>query len=100
MAKVADASGRAEAMSASLAAILLGFIINSTSHRLSQLAVGQIFYSIGQNGVLFIQQVLAADTTTLENRTIFSSMLYSPAIFTAWAGAPIVSALVPRNWRW
>ncbi|KAJ3477781.1 hypothetical protein NLG97_g8748 [Lecanicillium saksenae] len=100
MAKIADASGRAEAFSVSLVSIVLGFAINATSHNLGTMAAGQIFYSIGQVGIMFLQQILAADTTTLENRSIFGSLLYSPPILTAWIGGPMVEALVPTDWRW
>ncbi|KAJ6785211.1 hypothetical protein PWT90_02945 [Aphanocladium album] len=100
MAKIADASGRAEAFSVSLVSIVLGFVINATSQSLGTMAAGQIVYSIGQVGIMFLQQILAADTTTLANRSIFGSLLYSPPILTAWIGGPIVEALVPTHWRW
>lgn len=100
MAKVADAFGRSEAFSASLLAIVLGFVINATSRNLGTMAAGQIFYSMGQVGIMFLQQILAADTTTLINRSIFGSLLYSPPIFTAWIGGPVVESLVPAHWRW
>jgi hypothetical protein len=64
------------------------------------LAAGQIFYTIGQIGIQFLQQILTADTTTLENRSFFASLLLAPALFTSWIGAPIVAALVPDQWRW
>lgn len=100
MAKVADAWGRMEALNLSVGSIVIGFIINASSRNLGQLAAGQIFYTIGQVGIQFLQQILTADTTTLENRSVFGSLLLAPAIFTAWIGAPIVAELVPQHWRW
>ncbi|OAA57579.1 siderophore iron transporter [Niveomyces insectorum RCEF 264] len=100
MAKLADVWGRCEAISLAVVFIVVGFIINASSHSLGQLASGQIFYAIGYIGIEFLQQVLTADTTTLENRSFFGSLILSPAIFTAWISAPIVSALVPEDWRW
>ncbi|XWW94943.1 hypothetical protein V2A60_002893 [Cordyceps javanica] len=100
MAKIADASGRAEALSISLVSIVLGFVVNAASRNLGTMAAGQVFYSVGQVGVMFVQQILAADTTTLENRSLFGSLLYAPPIFTAWIGGPMVEALVPTHWRW
>lgn len=100
LAKTADVYGRFEAFSISITAITVGFIINAASKSMAHLAVGQVFYTIGQIGIQFLQQILTADTTTLENRSFFASLLLAPAIFTAWIGAPIVSALVPAHWRW
>ncbi|KAJ4165472.1 hypothetical protein LMH87_007104 [Akanthomyces muscarius] len=100
MAKIADASGRAEALSVSLVSIVLGFVVNAASRNLGALAAGQVFYSVGQVGVVFLQQILAADTTTLANRAVFGSLLYAPPIVTAWIGGPMVEALVPTHWRW
>ncbi|OAA69162.1 siderochrome-iron transporter MirC [Cordyceps fumosorosea ARSEF 2679] len=100
MAKIADVSGRSEALTVSLVAIALGFVINATSHSLGTMAAGQAFYAIGQVGIVFLQQIVAADTTTLANRALFSALLYSPPIVTAWVAGPMVEALVPANWRW
>lgn len=100
MAKIADASGRAEALSVSLVSIALGFVINASSRNLGTMAAGQVLYVIGQVGILFLQQILAADTTTLANRSLFGALLYSPPILTAWVGGPMVEALVPTHWRW
>ena len=100
MAKTADVYGRFEAISISIIAITVGLIVNASSKSMADLAVGQVFYSIGQIGLQFLQQIFTADTTTLENRSFFSSLLLAPAIFTAWIGAPMVSSLVPAHWRW
>lgn len=100
MAKLADTAGRAEAIVVAITSLTIGFIINATSQNLGTFAAGTIFYAIGQTGTLFLQQVLAADTTTLLNRSFAGGLLYSPYIITAWIGAPIVNALVPSEWRW
>ncbi|KAK3185939.1 hypothetical protein K4F52_005394 [Lecanicillium sp. MT-2017a] len=95
LAKVADAAGRAEAISLGVLSITIGFVINATSQNLGGLSAGQVFYSFGQTGITFLQQILAADTTTLANRSLLGGLLYSPFVFTSWAGAAIVEALVP-----
>lgn len=100
MSKVADAQGRTEAFGACLALMVLGFVINATSHSVEQMSAGQIFYGFGLTGLQFIQQILSADTTSLEDRSIYCSALYSPGIFTSWVGAPLVNTLVPNHWRW
>ena len=98
--KIADVYGRFEAISVSIVAITIGFIVNASSKSMADLAVGQVFYTIGHVGLRFLQQIFTADNTTLENRSFFSSLLLAPALFTAWTGAPLVSSLVPVHWRW
>lgn len=100
LAKISDVYGRFEALCLAIFAITIGFIVNASSNSMADLAAGQIFYSFGQIGIQFLQQILTADTTTLENRSFFGSVLLAPALFTSWCGAPIVSALVPDKWRW
>ncbi|PKK43474.1 hypothetical protein CI102_12522 [Trichoderma harzianum] len=100
LARAANIWGLLEAFSLSIAAILIGFAINAASQNLGGLAAGQIFYTIGQVGIQFLQQILVAEITTLENRSILGSLILSPTIFTSWIGAPIVSAMVPAKWRW
>nr|WNZ75290.1 hypothetical protein [Trichoderma harzianum] len=99
LARAANVWGLLEAFSLSIAAILIGFAINAASQNLGGLAAGQIFYTIGQVGIQFLQQILVAEITTLENRSILGSLILSPTIFTSWIGAPIVSAMVPAKWR-
>ncbi|KAL7904426.1 MFS general substrate transporter [Trichoderma velutinum] len=100
LARAANIWGLLEAFSLSIAAILVGFAINAASQNIGGLAAGQIFYTIGQVGIQFLQQILVAEITTLENRSILGSLILSPTIFTSWIGAPIVSAIVPAKWRW
>ncbi|EHK41008.1 siderophore iron transporter [Trichoderma atroviride IMI 206040] len=100
LAKTANIWGLLEAFSISIVAILIGFAINAASQNLGSLTAGQIFYTIGQVGIQFLQQILIADITTLENRSILGSLVLCPTIFTSWIGAPIVSAMVPEEWRW
>ncbi|KAF3074718.1 Siderophore iron transporter 1 [Trichoderma lentiforme] len=100
LARAANVWGLLEAFSLSIVAILIGFAINAASQNLGGLAAGQIFYTIGQVGIQFLQQILVAEITTLENRSILGSLILSPTIFTSWIGAPIVSAMVPAKWRW
>ncbi|KAL7940647.1 MFS general substrate transporter [Trichoderma barbatum] len=100
LARAANIWGLLEAYSLSIAAILIGFAIDAASQNIGGLAAGQIFYTIGQVGIQFLQQILIADITTLKNRAIFGSLILSPTIFTSWIGAPIVSTMCLAKWRW
>ncbi|EHK21609.1 uncharacterized protein TRIVIDRAFT_52812 [Trichoderma virens Gv29-8] len=100
LARAANIWGQLEAFSLSIAAILLGFAIDAASQNIGGLAAGQILYTIGQVGIQFLQQLLVADITTLENRSILGSLILSPTIFTSWIAAPIVSTMAPTRWRW
>ncbi|KAL7927539.1 siderophore iron transporter [Trichoderma austrokoningii] len=97
LARTANIWGLLEAFSISIAAILIGFAINAASQNLGSLTAGQMFYTIGQVGIQFLQQILIADITTLENRSILGSLVLCPTIFTSWIGAPIVSTMVPTK---
>ncbi|ATY61331.1 siderochrome-iron transporter [Cordyceps militaris] len=99
-AKIADAAGRAEALSVSLAAVVLGLVVHAAARNLGAMTAGQVLYAAGQAGVVFVQQVLAADTTTLANRSLLGALLGAPPVFTAWVGGSVVEALVPAHWRW
>lgn len=99
-AKIADAAGRAEALSVSLAVVVLGLVVHAAARNLGAMTAGQVFYATGQAGVVFVQQVLAADTTTLANRSLLGALLGAPPVFTAWVGGTVVEALVPAHWRW
>ncbi|KAM3556400.1 hypothetical protein MY1884_005085 [Beauveria asiatica] len=80
VAKIADASGRAEALGVSLVSIVLGFAINAASRNLATMAAGHVFYSVGQ--------------IRLWRAAALAAHLYG------LIRGPMVQALVPAHWRW
>lgn len=64
-------------------------------------AAARIFGAAGTTGVTILIQIFVADTTSLLNRALFSSLPDTPYLFTTWAGPALASAIGPKeNWRW
>lgn len=64
-------------------------------------AASNIFYAAGSTGVGIVIQIFVADTTSLLNRALFSSLPDFPYVATTWIGPELVQAIGPQeNWRW
>lgn len=64
-------------------------------------ASAQIFYSAGSTGLQILQQIFIADSSSLLNRALFSSLPDLPFLATVWIG-PMIAAVILRetSWRW
>ncbi|KAF8472118.1 major facilitator superfamily domain-containing protein [Kalaharituber pfeilii] len=101
VAKIADVFGRVEALSISLFLLILGFIMKAASNNVDTYAASSIFSSAGSTGIIIFTQIFIADSTSLLNRALFSSLPDLPYLFTTWAGPPFAEAVGPEsNWRW
>ncbi len=101
MAKIANAFGRLEAFSISVFLYVIGYIQMAGSNNVKTFAAAQIFYSAGNTGLQILQQIFIADTSTLLNRALWSSLPDIPFLITVWIGAPIANSLLTRtSWRW
>lgn len=58
--KVSDVVGRAQALTFAMFFYLVGYVIQGTSKKFLQFALGQIAYGIGSTGMLTLTQVLIA----------------------------------------
>ncbi|KAJ3398098.1 hypothetical protein HDV05_002733 [Chytridiales sp. JEL 0842] len=58
--RFSDVVGRGEAIAVALGLYIVGYIIQATSPTLSQLAGGQVIYSLGFSGASTLSQVLVA----------------------------------------
>src|SRR5947209_6518927 len=101
MAKIADTFGRPEAFAISIVIYIAGYIQLTASNNVRTYAAAQIFYSAGSTGLQLLQQVFVADTTTLLNRALLSSLPDMPFLATVWIGPEISGSLLKRTtWRW
>ncbi|RPA73591.1 MFS general substrate transporter [Ascobolus immersus RN42] len=101
IAKIADVFGRLEALMLSLVFSVLGFVMRAAAQNLNTFAGAQVFAAAGSTGLQIFTQIFVADTTTLLNRALFSSLPDIPFLFTAWAGPALAEAIGPEdNWRW
>lgn len=101
IAKVCDVFGRFEALSVSMFLLVLGFVMKAASQNVETFAASNIFSAAGSTGVIVFTQIFIADTTSLLNRALFSSLPDLPYLFTSWTGGPMAQAVGPQfNWRW
>ncbi|KAJ6788010.1 hypothetical protein PWT90_01122 [Aphanocladium album] len=101
MAKALDLWGRAEGFLTMLCLAIMGIIVLASSKNLPTYCAGQVFYSVGFNGLVYSWDVLAADVTNLRNRGLAFAFTSSPAVISAFAGPNIASQFIKNvNWRW
>ncbi|KKZ62009.1 hypothetical protein EMCG_03470 [[Emmonsia] crescens] len=101
MAKVADVFGRFEAFCIAISIYVLGYAQMAASTDVQTYASAQIFYSAGSTGLQILQQIFIADSSSLLNRALFSSLPDLPFLATVWIG-PMIAAIILRetSWRW
>lgn len=101
MAKIADVLGRFEGLLLSIIILTVGFIMLAASPNIGTYFAAQIFYVFGQVGIQFMQQVFAADTSDLKNRTFFVILPNLCYLFVPWCAAPITNAVLKHTtWQW
>ncbi|KAF9434002.1 hypothetical protein BGZ76_008708 [Entomortierella beljakovae] len=103
--KVSDVVGRAQALTFAMFFYLVGYVIQGTSNKFLQYALGQISYGIGSTGMLTLTQVLIADTTLLVNRGIVFALWDLPSAINIWTTNPLTDVFTDNvanpdaNWR-
>jgi MFS family permease len=100
-AKLADVLGRFESFLLSVVFFTIGFIMLAVSPNIGTYFAAHIFYVSGSQGITFLQQVFAADTSSLRNRLFFVVLPNVCYIFVPWCAAPITNAIIKHStWRW
>ncbi|KAF7554330.1 hypothetical protein G7Z17_g2945 [Cylindrodendrum hubeiense] len=102
MAKFANVFGRAEGLTASIFCLVLSQIMYAGCQNIGTYIAGGIFESIGDTGYSIMQQVFIADTTSLINRGLWSSLPESVAsIPTLYLGSIVGDSVLKHStWRW
>lgn len=101
IAKLADVLGRFESFLLSVVFFTIGFIMLAVSPNIGTYFAAHIFYVSGSQGITFLQQVFAADTSSLRNRVFFVVLPNVCYIFVPWCAAPITNAIIKHStWRW
>lgn len=73
----------------------------ATATSIQTYAAAQIFYSAGSTGLQILQQVFIADTSSLLNRALWSSLPEIPFLVTVWIGSIIGNDILNHStWRW
>lgn len=101
LAKCSDVFGRTESFAFAILVLTVGFIMLAASPNFQTFAGAQIFYTAGQVGVQFMQQIFVADTTDLMWRSLFIILPQTPFLFTTWCAAPITTRILANStFRW
>ncbi|KAH7136728.1 major facilitator superfamily domain-containing protein [Dactylonectria estremocensis] len=102
MAKFSNVFGRAEGLTASIFCLVISQIMYAACQNIGTYIAGGIFESIGDTGYVIMQQVFIADTTSLLNRGLWSSLPESvAAIPTLYLGTIVSDSVLKHStWRW
>ncbi|WRT69177.1 uncharacterized protein IL334_006161 [Kwoniella shivajii] len=102
-AKIADLVSRPAALTMSVLFYCLGYITVAASKNVTDVAAGEVLYTIGTTGITAIMSILLADITSLQWRGLASGLYSAPYIYTAFIAGYITSginAYSDNGWRW
>lgn len=101
LAKILDVFGRPQGYLLSIILTTLGLIMMAACNTVELYAAAQVFYTVGQNALLYSISIFIADTTSLRNRGFMIAFASSPNLITTWLSGPISEAyLGGPGWRW
>ncbi|KAH7169319.1 major facilitator superfamily domain-containing protein [Fusarium sp. MPI-SDFR-AT-0072] len=102
MAKFSNVFGRAEGLTFSILFLVLSQVMYAACQNIETYIAGGIFESIGDTGYVIMQQVFIADTTSLINRGLWTSLPESFAsIPTLYLGSIVADSVLKHStWRW
>ncbi|KAI1394401.1 putative siderochrome-iron transporter [Hypoxylon trugodes] len=101
IAKIIDIWGRPEGFALMTCFATLGTILMAVSRNVETYAAALVFYTVGENGMNFVLDVLVADTSKLRNRALLLALMSAPFLATAFAGpAAAENFLTGVGWRW
>ncbi|MCJ1294906.1 hypothetical protein MMC34_006465 [Xylographa carneopallida] len=101
LAKVLDIFGRPQGYLLSVILAILGLIMMAACNNVELYAAAQVFYTVGQNALLYSITIFVADTSSLRNRGLMLAFASSPNLITTWLSGPISQAYLGGwGWRW
>ncbi|RKK60164.1 Siderophore iron transporter mirB [Fusarium oxysporum f. sp. cepae] len=101
LAKIIDIWGRVWGFGAMVLLIVVGMIMKATCNSVEMYAAAHTFYWVGHLGLIYVIDVVVADTTTLRNRLIIMGINYTPTISSTFAGPKIAELFLKNvNFRW
>ncbi|KAJ9145005.1 Siderophore iron transporter mirB [Pleurostoma richardsiae] len=92
VAKILDIFGRAQGYIMSLLISTVGLVMMAATTNVEMYAAAMVFWTVGNNALLYSVNILVADTTALRNRGLMTALTSSPNIITIWLGGPISEA--------
>ncbi|KAF4471932.1 Siderophore iron transporter mirB [Fusarium albosuccineum] len=101
IAKILDVFGRPQGYILSLFLATIGLVMMAACNNVETYAAAQVFYTVGNNAMLYCITIFIADTSSLRNRGLMIAYSGSPNIITTWLAGPMSEAyLKGPGWRW
>lgn len=101
LAKILDIFGRPQGYLLSVILATLGLIMMAACNSVQLYAAAQVFYTVGQNALLYSISIFIADTSSLRDRGLMIAFASSPNLITIWLSGPISQAyLQGPGWPW
>ncbi|KAI9151857.1 putative siderophore iron transporter mirb protein [Paramyrothecium foliicola] len=101
VAKILDVFGRPQGYAMALAVATVGLVMMAATKNVEMYAAADVFWTVGNNAVLYSVNIVVADTTSLRNRGLMVALTSSPNIITTWLGGPISEAFLKGpGWQW
>ncbi|KAM0272550.1 hypothetical protein ACHAQH_008686 [Verticillium albo-atrum] len=101
IAKILDVFGRPHGYALSLVIVTIGLIMMAATNTVEMYAAAQVFWTVGNNSLLYTVNIIVADTSSLRNRGLMTALTASPSIITIWLGGPISEGFLKGpGWRW
>lgn len=100
VAKVIDTWGRPHGLAAMVAIATTGLAMMAACRSAATYAVAQILHAVGFSGLTYILDIIIADTSSLQDRTLAFAFAGSPAIVTNFMGPPAAQWFLRySSWR-
>ncbi|KAL2839510.1 major facilitator superfamily domain-containing protein [Aspergillus pseudoustus] len=101
IAKILDIFGRPQGYAFSLLITTIGLIMMAATDSVEMYAAAQVFWTVGNNALLYTVGIFIADTSALHNRALMTGLASSPTIATIWLGGPISEGFLNGpGWKW
>ncbi|TEA18733.1 MFS siderochrome iron transporter 1 [Colletotrichum sidae] len=100
-AKMIDIFGRPQGYAFCLFITTIGLVMMAATSSVQMYAAALVFWTVGNNTLLYTVNIFIADTTKLHNRVLVTWLAASPNIFTSWIGGPMAEAFLKGlGWHW
>ncbi|KAK7713242.1 hypothetical protein SLS64_004491 [Diaporthe eres] len=100
VAKIIDTWGRPQGLAAMVAIATVGLAMMAGCSSAATYAAAQILHAVGFSGFTYILDIIVADTSSLQDRTLAFAFAGSPAIVTNFLGPPAAQWFLRySSWR-
>lgn len=101
LAKIVDVFGRIEGFVFMLLLNVISLIMKATCNTMEEYYAAHTLYWVGHIGLMFVVDIVLADSTTLKNRMIIFGLNNTPTIGSSFLGPLIAEAFYENtNFRW